>query len=77
MLLTPLLGQLALEGVFEHGLAVDFELRPRRFQGGDAVVQVAEQFLDFGDDALLLGEGREFNYYSICIVSTLSLHFSN
>lgn len=57
MLLPPLFGQFALEGVFEHGLAVDFELLLCRFQRRYAVLQVAEQFLNFGDDAVLLGEG--------------------
>ena len=49
----------ALEGVFEDGLTVDFELGLRCFQRGDAVVEVAEEFLDFGDDAVFAQQGGE------------------
>jgi len=55
-LLPPLGGEFALKGVFEYGLAVDFELFPRLLQCGHAVVKVAEEFFDFGNDAVLLGQ---------------------
>ena len=54
VLFAPSLRKLAFEGVLEHGLAVDVEFRPHRLQPLDALVQFGKQFLDFGDDTLLL-----------------------
>ena len=59
ILLAPEGGELALEGLFEEGLAIDAELPPRPPQTLLPVVQLAEQFLDLRDDPLLLVEGRE------------------
>ena len=50
---TPLRSELAFEGVFQDGLAVDFELLARLLQILDALVQFGKQFLDLGDDAVL------------------------
>ena len=53
VLFAPLRRELAFEGVLEDGLAIDVELRPRRLQALDALVQFGKQFLDLGDDAVL------------------------
>lgn len=59
ILFAPLLGELALEGLFEEGLAIDAELPPRPAQALLPGVQLAEQLLDLRDDPPLLGEGWE------------------
>ena len=49
-------GELALEGVFQQGLAIHLELRAGGLQVFDALVQLGKQLFDFGDDAVLFGE---------------------
>ena len=39
--------------MFEHGLAVDFELLAGGFKCGNAVAQIGEEFFDFGNDTFL------------------------
>ena len=56
---APGLGELAFEGLFEEGLAIDAELPPRPAQALLPGVQLAEQLLDLRDDPPLLGEGWE------------------
>ena len=58
-------GEFAFEGVFEQRLAINLELGLGGFQAFDALVQLGEQFLDFGDDALLLCYRRKANCYLI------------
>lgn len=60
---APLSSELAFEGVFEYGLAVDFELLAGGFQGFDAFVQLGEQGFDFGDDAVLFVYWRQIQIY--------------
>ena len=57
--LAPFFGELAFKGVFEDGLAVALKLGLYFLQGFDAGIEPGEEFLDFGDDAVLLGEWRE------------------
>ena len=53
VLFAPLRRELTLEGVLEHGLTIDLELRLSGFQAFDALVQFGKQFLDLGDNAAL------------------------
>ena len=39
--------------MLEHGLTIDIELPARRLQALDALVELGEEFLDLGDDAIL------------------------
>ena len=45
--------ELAFEGVLEHGLAIDIELRLRRLEALNPLVKFGKQFLNLGDDAAL------------------------
>ena len=58
ILCAPLRGELALEGVFQQGLAIHLELGACGLQVFDALVQLGKQFLDFGNDAVLFVEWR-------------------
>ena len=70
---SPLFCELALEGVFEDGLAVGFELFARGGQGLDAFVEFGEQFLNLGHDPALLAQRRKcdggFLEFSLCHMS--------
>ena len=59
MLGPPFFGQLALDGGFQHGGTIAFQIRPDPSQGRNSSVKVGEKFLDLGDDAALLVERRE------------------
>jgi len=50
-------GEFAFEGVFEDGLAVDFELCASRLQALYALVQLRKQLLNLRYDAALFVEG--------------------
>jgi hypothetical protein len=60
--------QAALAGSFEDGGFVASQLGPGTPQGSHAGIQAGELLFDLGDDALLLGEGREGKCLRIQIV---------
>jgi hypothetical protein len=68
LLLAPLFGELALKGILQHRLPVRSELLLRFLQALHAMVQLAEQFFDFFDDAVLGGEWGDWDFYTISIV---------
>lgn len=61
MLLPPGFGEFALKGVFEDALAVRFELRLHLPKLRHAVVRLAKQLFDFGNNAVLSGQGLEYS----------------
>lgn len=64
----PLRGELALEGVFQQGLAIHLKLRAGGLQAFDALVQLGKQLLDFGDDAVLFGKWRKWDSFIIGMI---------
>jgi hypothetical protein len=59
MLGAPLPRQLPRDGGLEDGLAVALHQLAHALQRALAFVDLAEEFFDAGDDALLLGLGRQ------------------
>ncbi|MCB1079239.1 MAG: hypothetical protein KDM64_15570 [Verrucomicrobiae bacterium] len=55
---APFGGELALEGLFEEGLAIDAELVARFFQGGLSGVEFAEELFNLRDNAALARQGK-------------------
>jgi hypothetical protein len=56
-------GEAAFDGGLQDAQAVALQLTLRRLQVGPSGVEVGEQLLDLRDDAALLGEGREWEFY--------------
>jgi hypothetical protein len=59
ILFAPWGGELALEGLFEEGLAIDAELPPRPPQTLLPGVEFGEELFDLRNNPLLLVEGWE------------------
>ena len=64
-LTTFFIRKFTFKGPLENGLAVNLELLLGGLDGFHALVQLAEEFFDLGDDAVLFGErGKwEFEYF--------------
>ena len=58
ILLAPEGGELALEGLFEEGLAIDAELPPRPPQTLLPGVEFGEELFDLRDDPTLSRQGK-------------------